>query len=229
MQIKGWVRTSLIDYPDHIATVVFTGGCNFRCPFCQNTQLIAGPPPATITQADVLAFLEKRRGKLEGVCVSGGEPLQQAGLDAFLAGIKALGYAVKLDTNGSYPARLKALVAKGLVDSVAMDIKSSWQGYAQAAGAQNLPLEAIEESVAFLLGSGVDYEFRTTVVAGLHTTADFENIGPWLAGARRYYLQGFVQSDAVLDKSLEAFTPQQMADFLSIVQRWVPAAELRGL
>lgn len=229
MALQGLQKLTLLDFPGRVACTVFFGGCNFRCPFCHNGSLVTGAPGAPdVTEEQFFAYLEKRRGVLDGVCVSGGEPLLWPGLEEFIARVKELGYAIKLDTNGSFPQRMIALVEKSLVDYVAMDIKNSPKGYGRTAGVQPFELAPIRESAAFLMGGGVEFEFRTTVVKGLHQTEDFEAIGRWLAGPERYFLQRFVDSGDLLVPGQQAAGEEEMAEYLAVLQKRIPAAQLRG-
>ncbi len=235
MQIQGLQKLTLLDFPGKMACTVFTAGCNFRCPFCHNASLVQqGRAPEPIAEEAFFSLLAKRRGILEGVCVTGGEPLLQTGLDSFLYRIKELGFLVKLDTNGSFPDRLKALVQRELVDYVAMDIKNSREKYARTAGldgdcAGEL-VKRIEESAAFLMNGSVDYEFRTTVVKEFHERSDFEQIGTWLRGAGKYFLQGFVDSgDLIAEGMLHACTPEEMRVFRQILSDKIGRVELRGI
>lgn len=180
MQIHGFNKTTLLDYPGRVAATVFTGGCNFRCPFCHNGELVLGGGE-TMDETEVLTHLAKRRGILEGVCVTGGEPTLQRDLRTFLKRIKELGYAVKLDTNGYRPNVLWSLLSEKLVDYVAMDVKADKLGYAAAAGLPQFDLSRIEESMAMLAGSGIAYEYRTTAVKGIHTVEQFGEIARWIA------------------------------------------------
>ena len=185
----GLQKMTLLDFPGRVACTVFSSGCNFRCPFCHNAGLVLPEADRSmlLDQAEVLAFLRKRQGLLDGVCLTGGEPLLfEENLD-FMREIKALGYAVKLDTNGAFPERLKQAVAEGLADYVAMDIKNAPEAYAETAGLRVDP-EKIRASVAFLLSGAVPYEFRTTVVLPFHTAERMEEIGQWIAGAEKYFL-----------------------------------------
>lgn len=230
MRIHGFQKTTLLDYPGKVAATIFTGSCNFRCPFCQNSGLVLHPEEeAVIPEEDVLAFLRKRRNILDGVCVTGGEPTLQADLIPFLEQIKALGYLVKLDTNGYRPGILKELTGQKLIDYVAMDIKSSRETYAKVAGVPSLDLSLIEESVSFLMNGDLPYEFRTTVVRELHDTSDFESIGEWLAGCQAYFLQSYKDSDMVMTSGLSAYTVPELKDFLNILLPSIPAARLRGV
>ena len=228
MKLGGIQKLTLLDYPGKLACTLFAPGCNFRCPFCHNASLVLDPAEA-LDLDEVLAFLQKRRGVLEGVCLTGGEPLLQPGVEDFLASIKAMGYAVKLDTNGSRPRRLGDLVRAGLVDYVAMDVKNSRDRYAETVGIADFDLKPVEESVAFLLEGTVDYEFRTTVVRELHTAESLRALSAWIAGARRYYLQGFVDSGDLIRPGLTAYTAAEMEDLRRAVLDQVPSAELRGV
>ena len=199
MQIHGFNKTTLLDYPEHIAATVFTGGCNFRCPFCHNGELVLDPNcQPLIPEEEVLAYLQKRRGILQGVCVTGGEPTLQRDLRDFLGKIKELGYPVKLDTNGYNPKVLWELIEAGAVDHVAMDIKASRENYARAAGLKRMDLSRIEESIGILRSSRIEYEFRTTVVRGIHTIEEFDAIGRWIEGSPVYYLQSYQENDNCL-------------------------------
>ncbi len=233
-KLFGLQKLTLQDYPGKVACVMFTTGCDFRCPFCHNAGLVF--PERTggaglFTLEDVLGFLKKRSGMLDGVCVSGGEPMMSDDIFDILAQIKALGYEIKLDTNGSYPARLKRAVAEGLVDYVAMDIKNSPAKYAAACGlTADAILEPVRESAAFLMSGAVPYEFRTTVVKPLHETADFRAIGEWLRGAAQYKLQRYQDSGDILGDAAQysAASDAEMAEYLAAVQEFIPAACLRG-
>ncbi len=229
MTIEGLQKLTLLDFPGKTACTVFLGGCNFRCPFCHNFDLAARPSAPLMSEEEFLSFLEQRKGLLDGVAVTGGEPLMRRDLPDFLRKIKALGYAVKLDTNGSFPDRLRALVEEGLVDYVAMDVKNAPARYGETVGFQKLGLGPIEKSVAYLLSGAVDYEFRTTVVSELHRGEDMAAIAEWLCGAKRYFLQQFKQSEQVPNGSLSAPDYQTMQEYLQIVKEKIPAAALRGI
>ena len=220
---------TLLDYPGRVACTVFLGGCDLRCPFCHNGGLVLGPMPAELDDQGLLAFLKKRQGLLDGVCVTGGEPLLRPDLPELLARIKELGYPVKLDTNGSHPERLRSLVQQGLVDYVAMDIKNSPERYGETVGVPALDLTPFQESVAFLLQGDVDYEFRTTVVREFHDSDSFQAIGPWLSGARRYFLQCFVDRDTVLQEGLHPWDADSLRAFADLVRPYVHQVELRGV
>ncbi len=232
MNIHGLQNLTLLDYPGYTAATIFLGSCNFRCPFCQNSSLVLAPDlEPVISEDEVFQFLEKRKRVLDGVCITGGEPTLSKDLGSFLQKIKHLGYLVKLDTNGSRPDVLKELVSQGLLDYVAMDIKSSREGYAAAAGIEGMNLDAVEESVRFLLEEApVDYEFRTTAVKGLHQRQDFVGIRDWIAGCRRYYLQNYRDSEQILVPGVYAsFSKEELEEFLAVVRETIPGAELRGV
>ena len=229
MDIHGLQKLTLLDFPGHVACTVFLAGCDFRCPFCHNGGLVLGGMTPLMDDAALLDFLKKRQGLLDGVAVTGGEPLLRPDLPRLLGRIKALGYAVKLDTNGSHPAALRALVSDGLVDYVAMDVKNSPAAYAATVGVPELDLTPVAESAAFLLSGAVDYEFRTTAVAEFHTDASFAAIAQWIAGAKRYYIQCFTDRDAVLQAGLHAPTKEQLEHWADIVRPLVPSVELRGV
>ncbi len=228
LRIKGLVRTSLIEFPGHIAAVVFTGGCNFRCPYCQNADLVADPAGLPdIPVAEVLAFLDQRRGFVDGVVVSGGEPTLQPGLPAFLRAVRALGFATKLDTNGSRPDVLRALLAEGLLDYLALDLKAPVGRYERAVGVA--AGAAVGESIRLILAAGVPHEFRTTVVPGIVTPADVPEMARTIAGAQRYYLQQF-RPAGTLDPAYERVTPYPPAvlhQMAQVARAWVPTT-VRG-
>ncbi len=230
MTIHGFQKTTLLDFPGKVASTVFTAGCNLRCPFCHNALLVTEiDPAAALDTEELLAYFEKRRGILDGVCVSGGEPLLQQDVFDFMRRIRAMGLSVKLDTNGAFPARLRQAVEEGLVDYVAMDIKNSRAKYPQTVGLPNFDIAPIEESVAYLLSGVVDYEFRTTVVAELHTLQDMEDIGGWIAGAKRYYLQNFVESDHLINPDMHGVDEASMKALQRIAAKYVEKVELRGI
>ena len=229
MRIDGLQTLTLLDYPGKVACTVFTRGCNMRCPFCHNASLVCGEVPPFMEKEEFFAFLKKRTGVLDGVCVTGGEPLLQEGLIPFLLEVKEKGFTTKLDTNGLLHDRLRAAVEADAVDYVAMDIKNCKARYAETAGVPGLDLAPIEKSVQFLMEGKVDYEFRTTVVKELHNKADFGEIGQWLKGAKRYFLQSFKDSGDILSPGL---SPMEKADLLEIRDRLradIPVVELRGI
>lgn len=229
MEIQGLQKMTLLDYPGKVACTVFLGGCDLRCPFCHNGELVEGEAPAALNDRELTAFLKKRQGLLDGVCVTGGEPLLRPELEGLLSQIKNLGFPVKLDTNGSHPDRLRRLTEAGLVDYVAMDIKNSLPRYPETAGVPGLDTVPYRESAALLLEGNVDYEFRTTVVRELHDEDSFRAIGPWLRGARRYFLQAFVDRDTVLSPGLHPCSRPEMEAFAALLRPFIPQVELRGV
>lgn len=229
MQILGLNRTTLLDYPEHVAATVFTGGCNFRCPFCHNMDLVLGEVEPALSTEDFFAFLEKRKGILDGVCITGGEPTLQKDLPDFIRGIRDKGYLVKLDTNGYRPKVLEELLRENLLDYVAMDIKSSAENYPRVTGMADLDVTGIQESVSLLKSAGIPYEFRTTVVKGLHRIDEFDEIGRWLQGAEAYFLQAFRENEKVPDKSLSSFSEAEMREMKQLAERYIERVELRGI
>lgn len=230
MKIKGLSKLTLLDYPGKVACIVFLGGCDFRCPYCHNMDIVLDSVPGDYIDEEYLFdYLKKRSKMLEGVVVTGGEPLMDARVKDFIIKLKSLGYLVKLDTNGSYPERLKELVAEGLVDYVALDIKNSPEKYARTAGCTAPQIKKVEESLSFLLEDKVDYEFRTTVAKPLHTVSDFDEIGKWIKGAKRYFIQSFVYREGVPDRALTAPSREELKKMLEAVKVYVPSAELRGV
>ncbi len=230
MNIQGLQKLTLLDYPEKVACTIFTAGCNFRCPFCHNASLVTHVDVNNnIPEEEVFSFLKKRKGVLDGVCITGGEPLLQPDIEDFIRAVKALGYAVKLDTNGSSINRLRRLVDQHLVDYVAMDIKNAPNKYGITIGIEDYNMEDVLQSVDYLMSGAVPCEFRTTVVRELHKREDFAAIGRWLRGAEKYYLQGFVDSGDLIQPGLRAYTKDIMEQALEIVRRNIPNAELRGV
>ena len=222
---------TLLDYPGKLAATVFTATCNFRCPWCHNASLVLNTNLSPlISEADFFAFLEKRRGWLDGVCITGGEPLLQKDLPEFIEKIKNLGFLVKLDTNGSFPKQLKELVNRKLVDYVAMDIKNSPSKYAATI---DLPgskefLPQIQESLSFLLENQVEYEFRTTLVREFHSLDDLKEIAQWIQGANHYYLQNFEDSGDLIQSGFQAFIKEELEEIVSTLNRLLPHVEIRN-
>ena len=230
MTLFGLQKMTLLDFPGKVACTVFTGGCNFRCPFCHNARLVTDLSESVrIEDEEIFKFLAGRRGLLDGVCVTGGEPLLLPDIVPFIRRIREMGFAVKLDTNGSFPDRLKKLVAAGLVDYVAMDIKNCKEKYARTVGLENLDLTPVEESVRYLLGGHVDFEFRTTVLKDFHTPADIEALTAWIEGAPRYFLQNFVDSGGLIGEGLSPLSREELNALLAAARRRLPATELRGV
>lgn len=229
MKIEGLQKLTLLDYPGRTACTIFTYGCNFRCPFCHNASLVTESATEFLQEEEIFSFLRKRKTILDGVCITGGEPLLQKDIEPFLRQIKEIGFAVKLDTNGSFPEKLKLLVNEHLVDYVAMDIKNSPARYAETVGLPSFDITPIHESVAFLLKSPVDYEFRTTVTRNFHTKKDFEEIAQWIAGAKNYFLQNFVNSGKLIDSSVTGYSPEEMRNLEEFMKSRIPSTCLRGL
>ena len=229
MLIHGLQKMTLLDYPGKVACTVFLGGCDFRCPYCHNYELVDGSAPAVMEDSEFFRFLDTRHGLLDGVAITGGEPLMRPDLHEFIQKVHEMGFLVKLDTNGYHPEALSELISEGLVDYVAMDIKSSPTRYGVVTGCPQADLEKIRKSVSIIMNSGISYEFRTTVVGGLHLIEDFKEIGAWIKGAKAYYLQQFVDRDTVPDHSLSSPTAEEMALFLEAVRENVPSAEVRGV
>lgn len=229
MIIEGLQKLTLLDYPGHTACTLFTGGCNFRCGYCHNYQLVTGKREPLMQSEEFLSFLNKRKGLLDGVAITGGEPLLHRDLGDLLREIKAAGFAIKLDTNGMFPARLKEYVEAGLLDYVAMDIKNAPRRYGETVRCKGMDFAPLEESIRFLLEGAVDYEFRTTVAEGLHTEKEIREIAEWIKGAKRYFLQQYKESEQVPDRSLKAPGNQKMREYLKIAKEILPSAELRGV
>jgi len=227
--IKGLQTLTLLDYPGKVACTVFTGGCNFRCPFCHNGGIVLNPgAEPSIPEEKVFDLLKKRRGVLEGVCITGGEPTLWKGLWDFAKEIKAMGYSVKLDTNGTNPELMHKLILAGVVDYVAMDIKNSPDKYAETIGVKGFNLQPVKDSVRLLMQGTAGYEFRTTVVKGMHTPQDIVEIGKWIQGAQKYFIQPYRDSDLVIDRSCERHSDEELQALLAAAREYVPAAELRG-
>lgn len=227
MLIQGLQKLTLLDFPGRVACTVFLGGCDFRCPFCHNSSLIAGGE-SVMDDEELLKFLKKRQGLLDGVAFTGGEPLLRRDLVPLLEKIRALGFAVKMDTNGNHPDQLKSLVEAGLIDYVAMDIKNSPEKYAVTIGLEKFDLAAVEESLAFLKTGVVDYELRTTAVAEYHSDGDFLAMGKWMEGAKRYFIQCYTERDSVLCPGLTSPTAEDLHRWCGIVRPFVGEALVRG-
>ncbi len=229
IKISGIQKLTLLDFPEHTAATLFVPGCNFRCPFCHNSELL-GEAPEYYDEAEIFAFLKKRAGVLEGVCITGGEPTLYSDLDRFIAEIRSLGYKIKLDTNGFRPDALRTLYSESLLDYVAMDIKNSPERYAETVGLDpvRFDISPVTESIELIRASGVPYEFRTTIAEQLFDGQSMAGAARMIAGADRYYLQKFVMRDTVPSKTLTAPTDDTMAHYLSIAQEFVPNAKLRG-
>lgn len=229
MQIHGFNKTTLLDFPGHLASTVFTGGCNMRCPYCQNADLVLNPmSQPLISEEVVFDHIKKRKGIIEGVCITGGEPTLQKDLEDFIKRLKELGVMVKLDSNGYRPEVLKRLMENGLLDYVAMDIKSSLDEYHIVSGV-NLDTSLIKESIDLLKNGPIDYEFRTTVVKELHSKETFEKIGELLSGAKQYFLQGYIDSERVIDRRFSSYTKEELEGFVTILKKTIKNVSIRGV
>lgn len=229
MKIHGFQKMTLLDYPGKVACTVFTAGCNFRCPFCHNAFLVTQiEKDMEIKPEEVLEYIRKRKGILDGVCISGGEPLENADIFDFIKEIKKTGLLVKLDTNGSFPERLKKAVNEKYVDYVAMDIKNTDGKYSLTVGIEGFDTSDVNESIDFLLEGNVDCEFRTTVVREFHTAKDIENIAKRIKGAKRYFLQGFVDSGNLITDGLHGYDKAEMEKLCRVAQQYIVDAQVRG-
>lgn len=228
MDFCGLQKLTLLDYPGRMACTLFTGGCNLRCPFCHNSGLVTAPE-VLFPEEEVLEYLASRTSLLDGVCVSGGEPLLHPALGDFLAKVKNLGFSVKLDTNGCFPARLKELVSAGLVDYIAMDVKNRPEKYGKTVGLPSFDTAPIRESISYIMEGNVPYEFRTTVVRQLHTEEDIAALAQWIEGAKKYVLQSFVDSGAVLTDGLSAWDKETLYRMADRARQWVKNTEVRGV
>ncbi|MCR5432437.1 MAG: anaerobic ribonucleoside-triphosphate reductase activating protein [Lachnospiraceae bacterium] len=230
MRIYGYTQLTLLDYPGKLASTVFLGGCNYRCPYCHNSDIVTGNTNLPLIPEDsILRHLMKRKNALEGVCITGGEATIYKDLPQFIEKIKDIGLLVKLDTNGTNPAMVKYLHEKGLIDYVAMDIKASPDNYPAACGLSEMSMSEIFETAEFLLKGNMDYEFRTTVVGGIHTVEEFEKIGKWIEGAGKYFLQIYRRSDKQFSyEGLEVPSHEMMAKILEVCRKYVPSTVIRG-
>ncbi|MCR5301182.1 MAG: anaerobic ribonucleoside-triphosphate reductase activating protein [Lachnospiraceae bacterium] len=229
LNIIGLQKTTLLDYPGHVAATVFLAGCNMRCPFCHNMNIVTSQERGSYTDEDILKFLSKRSGVLDGVCITGGEPTLYDELPAFLRLIKGMGLLTKLDTNGTNPKMLKFLIDECLVDYIAMDIKSSLSEYGKACGVEDIKLAPIKESIDILIGGNCEYEFRTTAVKEFLDPGTVKDISVLLKGAKRYYLQGFVMSEFVPDKTLNAIDREELLMYRQELSSSIECVELRGI
>ncbi len=231
MFIQYLQKMTLLDFPGRVACTLFLHGCNFLCPFCHNPGLVTAPPDdaSLCSEEEILSYLQKRKGILDGVAITGGEPLLREEIVPLLEKIKALGYAVKIDTNGTFPDRLERIVGEGLCDYVAMDVKNCEARYAETVGLKKLNFEPIRRSMAFLLSGAVDYEFRTTVVRELHGREDLLAAAEMIRGAKRYFLQKFNDTGDLIGGGFTAYGDEEMRELLSDVRFVLPTAELRGV
>ena len=229
MLIHGLQKMTLLDFPGKVACTVFLGGCDYRCPFCHNYELVDGSAPAQMDSGELFRFLEKRRGLLDGVAITGGEPCLRPDLPELMRGIRAMGFAVKLDTNGAHPDMLEAVLSEGLADYVAMDIKNSPEKYALTAGLKSVDLDPVRQSVRLLMEGNVAHEFRTTVVDELHRPEDFEGVGGLIAGSKQHFLQAFTDRDSVPYGNFHAPSPEKLRRCAEIMEKYVASCRLRGV
>ncbi len=230
MYICGLNKTTLLDYPEHLAATIFTRGCDFRCPFCQNSSLVLPQRyPDAIPTEEILSFFKKRSSILEGVCITGGEPTLQKDLPEFIASVKELGLKVKLDTNGNNPKMLQYLLENNLLDYVAMDIKNSPEKYPETIGIPDFSTENIMQSVTLLRSTSIPYEFRTTIVKELHTHEDMHHIGKWLEGSPVLFLQSFEDSGEILQEGLSAHSKDTLLEYQTILEGYLGKVLLRGV
>lgn len=229
MVVHGFQKTTLLDYPGHLAATVFFGKCNFCCPFCHNSALVLSPERVdTIDAQEVFDTLKKRSKMLEGVCITGGEPTLNPDLAEFMKKIKDLGLAVKLDSNGYKPEVLKSLFDQGLIDYIAMDIKGARENYARICGVKSIDIARIEESVELIANRAPQYEFRTTYVKGLHTMEDVKDIGRWLAGDHTYYIQNYKEGPTVISPIYDSFSDEELHEFRKALLETIPNTHIRG-
>ena len=230
MNIQGLQKLTLLDFPGRTACTLFTGGCNLRCPFCHNVPLVLDPNGETpFTEAEIFVFLQKRRGVLDGVAVTGGEPMLQRDLPDFLRKVRAAGFLTKVDTNGFFPEMLELLLREGLLDYVAMDLKNAPAKYAATCGVPGLDTAPVEKSVSLLLGGGIDFEFRTTVIKEFHTVEDIAEIARLIAGAPHYYLQAFKDSGILSEGSCTAPEEETLYAMRDAAAVYVPDVGIRGI
>lgn len=228
MVIHGIQKLTLVDFPHYTSCILFSGGCNFRCPFCQNSSLVLDPmSQGVIDEDEIFSFLKKRKRMLEGVVITGGEPTLNSDLLLFMEKIKDLGYKVKLDTNGYKPDVLESAINKHIVDYVAMDIKTSLDEYPRLTGIKNINTELIRESISILLKEEVDYEFRTTVVKELHNEKNFEKIGKIVEGAKNYFLQTFIDSGNTIEKGLTSPSLEALESYKEILNSYIENVSIR--
>lgn len=229
MIIRGLQKTTLLDYPEKLACTVFTGGCNFRCPFCHNASLVLNASKVEeISNDEFFSYLSKRKGLLDGVCITGGEPLLNDDIVDFIKKIRSYELLIKLDTNGSFPDKLEYLLDNKLVDYVAMDIKNSKEKYSLTAGTSDFP-HGIEESIDIIIAKAPDYEFRTTVVRELHTANDVYKIANRIKNAKKYFLQSYVDSGDIITDGFSAYSAEEMLEILENARKILPCTELRGI
>ncbi len=229
MKISGMQKLTLLDYPGLTACLIFTQGCNFRCPFCHNSELLGLDSKEEISEEEVMEYLKKRQGLLDGVVISGGEPLLQPDIETFIKKIKDLGYKVKLDTNGLNTNKLKELIDKKLIDYIAMDIKNVFALYDKTAGVKNINIENIQKSIELIKSSNIDFEFRTTIVKGHHNIENIKKICEYIGKNVVYYIQNYKDCDTVLEKGLKGFSEEELKEFQRNINMVYPNVKVRGL
>ena len=229
MKLHGLQKMTLLDFPGHVACTVFLGGCDFRCPFCHNFELIDGTAEPIMDDTQLFSFLESRKGLIDGVAITGGEPCLHKDLLELIKKIREIGYPVKLDTNGYHPEMLKSIIDEGLVEYVAMDIKNSEEKYGITCGIDGIDMDRIKESIYILINSGIEYEFRTTVIKEFHEKEDFVKICEMIKGAKRYFLQRFTDRDSVPYGNLTAPSFDEMKEFAAVSRQFINNTELRGV
>ncbi len=230
MKIYGFQKMTLLDFPGHVAATVFTGGCNLRCPFCHNAALVTEIDPAAIyNEDDIIAFLAKRTNLLDGVAITGGEPLMQVDICGFIKKVRGLGYKVKLDTNGSYPDKLEEIVSEHLVDYIAVDIKNSREKYALTTGVKDYDLASLDRSLEILKNCDIEHEFRTTIVKELHETEDIIKIGEWMKGEKNYFLQNFVDSGNLIGSGFSAVSREKLEEMRKAATPYFENVGVRGI
>lgn len=230
MQFSGFQKLTLLDFPSHVACTLFTAGCNFRCPFCHNAALVTHIDNNNFySEEEILTYLKKRTGVIDGVCITGGEPLMHKELPEFIAKVKSLGFLVKLDTNGSYPDRLESLINSGNIDYVAMDVKNAQEKYLETADCSADDFENVKKSVELLKQKKIDFEFRTTVVKEYHTVDDIKKISQWIVGADKYFLQNFIDSGDLIKNNLSAVAPETLDLMRLAAKGEIPNVEIRGI
>lgn len=230
MVFYGLQKTTLLDYPGKVACTVFTGGCNFRCPFCHNAGLVLDPSQNEVyTEEDILSFINKRKGILEGICITGGEPLLNKDIFGFLAKVRETGICIKVDTNGSFPDAIARIISEGLADYIAMDVKNTLDKYPETVGIPGFDTKSIEKSIAILLEGKIGYEFRTTTVKEFHRPEDFIQLCNTIAGAERYFIQAYKDSGDIIEGGLHPLEDEQYKKCLEIAKSIIPSAKLRGI
>lgn len=229
MKIGGFQKMTLLDYPGKVACTIFLSGCNLRCPFCHNALLVTKQEDTEISAEYIFNYLRKRQGILDGVCFTGGEPLLNNDINLLMGEIKKLGYKIKVDTNGTRPEKLREVIEKGLVDYVAMDIKNCEEKYSETTGVKLVDFTKIRESIDLLINGNIDYEFRTTVVDRYHTVEDIRRAAELIKGAKRYFLQGFVDSGELIGEGMGAVSKETMEEMKKAAEEFISEVQIRGV